>query len=139
MKVSVHLCFDGECEIAFQTYRRVLGGKITTMLAYGDSPMADQVPLECRRRIVHATLEIEDQILAGVDALPGAYEAPQGFYVTLTIEELEKARVIFDLLGSAGQIRMPFQETFWSSGFGVVVDRFGVPWEINCAQAPSQA
>jgi PhnB protein len=29
---------------------------------------------------------------------------------------------------------MPLQETFWSSSFGVLVDRFGVPWTINCEQ-----
>ena len=24
------------------------------------------------------------------------------------------------------------QETFWSERFGMVVDRFGIPWMINC-------
>ena len=26
---------------------------------------------------------------------------------------------------------MPFAQTFWSPGYGMLVDRFGVPWEIN--------
>lgn len=26
---------------------------------------------------------------------------------------------------------MPFGETFWSPGFGSLIDRFGVPWMIN--------
>jgi PhnB protein len=30
---------------------------------------------------------------------------------------------------------MPFQATFWSPGFGMLVDRFGIPWMINCEQA----
>jgi PhnB protein len=27
---------------------------------------------------------------------------------------------------------MPFQKTFWSPGFGMVVDRYDIPWMINC-------
>jgi PhnB protein len=30
---------------------------------------------------------------------------------------------------------MPLQKTFWAVRFGVLVDQFGVSWEINCAQA----
>jgi PhnB protein len=26
-------------------------------------------------------------------------------------------------------------ETFWAIRFGVLVDRFGIPWEVNCQQA----
>jgi PhnB protein len=27
---------------------------------------------------------------------------------------------------------MVLEKTFWAERFGVVVDRFGVPWVINC-------
>jgi PhnB protein len=27
---------------------------------------------------------------------------------------------------------MPIQETFWAQRFGMLVDRFGTPWMINC-------
>jgi hypothetical protein len=30
---------------------------------------------------------------------------------------------------------MPIQETFWAQRFGMLVDRFGVPWIINCEAA----
>jgi PhnB protein len=30
-------------------------------------------------------------------------------------------------------IAMPFQQTFWSPGFGVLIDRFNIPWEVNFA------
>jgi PhnB protein len=28
---------------------------------------------------------------------------------------------------------MPLEKTFWAERFGVVTDRFGIPWAINCA------
>lgn len=139
MRISPHLCFDGQCEAAFRAYHQILGGAIVTMLKYGDSPMATQVEPRWHDRIAHATLQFGELELTGVDVFPHDYQRPQGFFVTLTISELAKAKQIFISLSEGGEIRLPFQTTFWSAGFGVLIDRFGVPWEINCAQAPSSS
>jgi PhnB protein len=32
---------------------------------------------------------------------------------------------------------MPLEKTFWAARFGVLVDRFGIPWLINC-EGPDQ-
>jgi PhnB protein len=32
---------------------------------------------------------------------------------------------------------MPLAQTFWAARFGMVVDRFGIPWLINCEE-PAQ-
>jgi PhnB protein len=66
--------------------------------------------------------------------LPGQYQHPQGFFVTLTLEDKDRAREIFDALAATGDVQVPFQETFWSPGFGVVIDQFEVPWEINASR-----
>jgi PhnB protein len=132
MKASTHLTFNGRCEAAFRFYERCLGGTIVTMLSYGDSPMADQTPVEWLGKIVHATLQLGERTLAGADLLPIDYEEPKGFFVLLDIEEEAEAERVFHALSEFGSVRMPIQETFWASRFGVVVDQFGIPWEINC-------
>jgi hypothetical protein len=30
---------------------------------------------------------------------------------------------------------MPLQPTFWAKGFGMLIDRFGIPWIINSEQS----
>jgi PhnB protein len=30
---------------------------------------------------------------------------------------------------------MEFQKTFWLSGFGMCIDKFEIPWMVNCALA----
>jgi PhnB protein len=80
---------------------------------------------------VHATLSLGEVELTGVDMIPGSYQRPQGFFVTLAVDGVARAQQIFKSLGQSGEIRVPFEETFWSPGFGVLVDRFGVPWEVN--------
>jgi PhnB protein len=134
MCISAHLCFDGQCRLAFNAYQKILGGSIVTMLAYGDSPMAPQIDSKWHTRIVHATLDLGEVELTGVDILPPNYQRPQGFFVTVTFDDPDEARRIFTMLADGGDTRLAFQRTFWSPGFGVLIDRFGIPWEINSAQ-----
>lgn len=131
MRISTHLCFDGQCREAIQLYQRTLGGTIQTMLTYGESPMASSTDPRWHDRIVHATLVLDKVELTGVDMVPGSYHRPQGFFVTLTVDGVVRAKEIFVALSQGGAIHVPFERTFWSPGFGVLTDRFSVPWEIN--------
>jgi PhnB protein len=132
MSLSCHLSFDGHCEAAFRCYQHILGGAITTLLRFGESPLGPQVPADWQARILHAHLQLDALSLLGSDAFPGTYQRPQGFAVTLGLTELAQASRVFEALAEGGVVQMPFQATFWSPGFGVLVDRFGIPWEVNC-------
>jgi PhnB protein len=134
MRISPHLCFNGQCREAMRFYQRVLGGTLETMLTYGETPMASSTDQRWHDRIVHATLLLDGLELTGVDMLPGQYQHPQGFFVTLTLEDKDRAKEIFDALAATGDVQVPFQETFWAPGFGVVTDQFEVPWEINASR-----
>jgi PhnB protein len=131
MRISPHLCFDGQCRQAMHLYQQILGGTIQTMLTYGETPSASSIDSQWHDRILHSTLVIGDIELTGVDLPPESYQRPQGFFVTLTVRGAAQAKVVFDALSAGGTVQMPFQKTFWSEGFGVLVDRFWVPWEIN--------
>ena len=136
MQISPHLCFDGQCREAIEWYQDILGGIIGTMLSYGESPMAAQVSPEHHGQILHATLKIGYLELTGVDMLPEQYVKPQGFFVTLSVDDAFEGKRIYSSLAEGGEIRVPFEPTFWSAGFGVLTDRFSIPWEINCEQSP---
>jgi PhnB protein len=131
MRISPHLCFDGKCREAFQLYQSILGGTIQTMLTYGESPMASSTDPRWHDRIVHATLVLKEIELTGVDMISDAYHRPQGFFITLSVDGVALAQDVFKSLAQGGAIQVPFETTFWSPGFGVLVDRFNIPWEIN--------
>ena len=137
MKLSPCLTFNGQCEAAFKFYEQCLGGKIQIMMTWGNSPMADQVPSEWRDKIIHATLIVGDTSLLASDAPPGRYEAPTGMSVTIHIKGVADAERVFTALAEDGTVQMPFQQTFWSAGFGMCVDQFGIPWMVNTEQAPA--
>lgn len=136
MSVSIHVTYRGQCEAAFELYRRCFAGTFettVTMTRYGDTPMAADVPEDWRDKIVHASLVIGHVTVAGADLLPEDYQPPKGFFILLEIPDASKAERVFDALAENGTVSMPLQETFWARRFGVLVDQFGIPWEINCA------
>ena len=134
MKLSpcLSLMFDGRCEEAFQFYERCFDGKNSFLLRYGDSPMAKDVPPEWQSKVCHASLTIADTRFTGADLLPNQYRTPQGFSITIGIEDPADADRLFAALADCGTVLMPLAETFWARRFGVVKDRFGIQWDLNC-------
>ena len=66
------------------------------------------------------------------DAPPGHFHQPQGFSVSLQVEDPADAERRFKALAEGGTVNMPFGKTFFSKGFGMCVDQFGIPWMVNC-------
>ena len=115
------------------SYEQHLGaGKIEGVLTWGDSPLAEQVPTEWRGKLLHARLKIGDSDLVGGDVLPKDYKRPQGFSVMLGIGDPIAAERTFQALAKNGTVIVPFQATFWAVRYGMVIDQFGIPWEVNC-------
>jgi len=133
MKVAPYLNFSGQCEEAFKTYERVLGGKIVAIFNFGDSPMAAKYP-EMAKKVMHATLVIGDQTILGCDAPPEYFHKPEGSSVCLEADDVESAERIFRELAEGGDVKMPIQETFWAKRYGHLIDRFGTPWMVNVSQ-----
>jgi PhnB protein len=136
MQLLPYLHFNGDCETAFRYYERCLGGKIEAMLTHAGSPAEQHVPAEWRSKILHARLVVRDAVLMASDAPPGHYQKPQGFSVSIQISEPVRADDIFRSLADGGTVIMPFGQTFWAARFGMLVDKFGIPWMVNCDWAP---
>jgi PhnB protein len=136
MNINTYLAFNGNCGEAFKFYEKCLGGK-AEMMKYGDSPMAAQTPPEARDRIMHAKIQVGDQVLMGADAPPNMFNGNEGFSVALTVKDPAEAERIFNVLSEGGNVHMALGKTFWSAAFGMFIDRFGIPWMVNCEQ-PAQ-
>jgi len=132
MEMSTYLSFKGDCEEAFQFYEQCLGAKPGAVFRYAGTPFADQVPPDWKDKIMHASLTVGSQVLMAADQPPERYEAPRGFSLSLQLNDTAEAERIFADLSKAGKVVSPLEKTFWAERFGVVVDRFGITWLINC-------
>jgi PhnB protein len=135
MQLNPYLQFDGRCAEAFRFYADCVGGTIVAMITHGESPMAAQTPSGWHDRIMHARMLLGTQVLMGSDAPPEQYRRAQGFHVALGVEQPAEAERLFAAIADGGTVQMPIQETFWAHRFGMVVDRFGIPWMLNCEKS----
>ena len=132
MQISPYLSFNGQCEEAFNFYAQCLGGHVGAIFRYAGTPLADQVPADWQDKVMHGSVTVGQQELMGGDVGPGSYEATKGFTLSIQIKSTADAERIFHELANHGRVVLPLEKTFWAERFGMLVDRFGVPWQVNC-------
>jgi len=134
MKLNTYLNFNGRCQEAFEFYQKVLGGTIPMMMTHRDSPASASVGPEWQDKIMHTRLIVGDNVLMGSDSPPEYFSAPAGFSVCVVLDSVEDAQRVFNAFAEGGTVGMPFEETFWAAGFGMVTDKFGIPWMVNAGE-----
>ena len=132
MQMCLYLSFKGDCEAAFTFYEQCLGAKPGGIFRYAGSPMADQAPADWGDKVMHGSVTVGDQVLMGADVVAAQYEAPKGITLSLQMNSTADAERVFHELAQGGRVVMPLEKTFWAERFGMVIDRFGIPWMINC-------
>ena len=136
MHVQPYLFFDGRCEEAIEFYKRAVGAKVEMLMRFKDSPVPPQGSGECaptpgtENKVMHATIRIGESAVNVSDGRCGGRPSFEGFSLSVTVENDDKAESIFKALSEGGQVQMPLTTTFFSSRFGMVADRFGVPWMV---------
>jgi PhnB protein len=134
MDLVPYLNFNGNCAEAFAFYEQALGGKIAMTMTFGETPAKEHVPANWQDKIMHVALQAGGRWLYGSDGMPSDYKSPAGMSVALDPGTVADGQRIFDALSAGGNVTMKFEKTFWSPGFGSLVDKFGIPWMINVAQ-----
>ncbi|CAN5347167.1 VOC family protein [soil metagenome] len=132
MQMNPYLHYNGNCEAAFDYYAKVLGGRIGMKMTYAQAPADMPKSPGFDGKIMHASLIIDGEVLMGSDAPPERFNKPQGFSVSLQVEDAADGKKKFDALAEGGTVHMAYGPTFWAKGFGMCVDRFGTPWMVNC-------
>src|SRR5579862_2166344 len=139
MQLNPYLLFNGDCEAAFKLYETVLGGKIEALIPHEGAPGTEQLPPEWKKKVMHARMTVNGQVIMASDAPPGRYSKPGGFSVNISVTDPMEADRIFNALSEGGTVHMPIGETFWALRFAMFTDRFGIPWMVNCEKTAEKA
>src|SRR5215469_14923631 len=132
MQVQSYLHFNGCCEEAIEFYRRVLGAEVSFLMRFKDSPEPAMAPPGSENKVMHATFHIGGATVMASDCGPPKLE---GFSLSITVPAEDQAQRLFAALSEGGQVSMPLAKTFFSPGFGMLTDRFGVPWMVHVADS----
>ena len=130
MQLNTYLNYGGNCEQAFRFYEEHLGGKVTMLMGHGEQPNAGSVAPEWKNAVLHARMTLGGTELFGADIPPDRFQPIRSAYLSLSVNSVEEAERVYDLLTDGGQIFMKMEETFFASRFAMLRDRFGTSWMI---------
>ncbi|HEX7912033.1 MAG TPA: VOC family protein [Paraburkholderia sp.] len=134
MYLQPYVFFNGRCEEALDYYTAKLGAEVTMKMRFKDAPPdpQNQPRAGLEEKIMHASVRLgsTDWMCSDGQCDPNA-GSMNGFSLSLTADDAASAEKYFNALADGGQVMMPFQPTFWSKGFGMVVDRFGLSWMVT--------
>jgi len=133
--INPYIYFNGNCEEAFNFYKSVFEKEFTYIGRYKDVPNTDR-PLfrEADEKIMHVSLPISSEtVLMGADNREAYREQAAYSSSSLIIhaDEKEEADKLFNSLSAGGQIKMPMNQTFWGSYYGICIDKFGIMWKVT--------
>jgi len=133
MQIQPYLFFDGRCDEALAFYQKALGAKVEMLMRFKENPSPAANPPGSDDKVMHSCIRIGDAAVMASDGNCAGKPSFQGFSLSLTAKDVPEARRLFAALGEGGQVQMPFAQTFFSPGFGMVADRFGVSWMVIVA------
>ncbi|RAR56934.1 PhnB protein [Paraburkholderia unamae] len=142
MQIQPYLSYPGNCAEAIAFYHEALGAQELFKMHFKDAPPDPERPLppDLADKIMHATLQVGDaQLMMSDGGCMTQNDKFLGFSISLTAPDAATAERYFTALSKGGNVTMPFQKTFWSPGFGMLNDKFGVPWMVTAPplQAPA--
>ena len=128
--VNPYIAFKGNCRQAIEFYRNALDAQVLFTQTVGESPMSDMGPPD---NIMHCTIKVGDSnIMMCDDPRPGAPAGGGNISLAIGLNDSVRAKQLFGNLAQDGKVMMPLAKTYWAEAFGVVTDKFGVNWMINC-------
>ena len=134
MKVQAYISFSGRCEEALEFYKKSIGAEVTGLLRWKDSPDADMKgPPGYEEKIMNAAFRIGETDLMADDGMGENTAEFKGMTLAIEVADDAEAKRVFTALGEGGSVTMPLMKTFWASSFGMLSDKFGVPWMVNVA------
>lgn len=133
LQLIPYLVMDGNAREAIQFYKKVFNAEVLGIISFGDMPANPNFPIpeESKDRISHATIKVSESLLMFSDTFPGQpYQIGNQVTICISLNDVEKAKQIFESLQEGGQVGMPLQKTDFSPSYGVVTDKFGVTFQI---------
>ncbi len=130
LELSPYITFKGNCREAIEFYRTALDAEVLFIQTVGESPMSNMGPAE---NIMHSSIQVgATRIMMSDDMRPDPAAGGGNISLALGLKDPERAKQLFANLTNGGSVTMPLQKTYWAEAFGMLTDKFGVVWMVNC-------
>ena len=133
MAIQPYLFFNGRCEEAIEFYKKALGAKLQFMMRFNEAPdpmPEGMLPPGFENKVMHSELLIGDAVVMASDGTSSEQAPFRGVELALTAGSKQEAARWFNALSDGGEVKMPLGKSFFAESFGMLSDRFGVPWMV---------
>ena len=138
MKVQAYITFGGRCEEALEFYKKSLGAEVTGLMRWKENQDKDMKgPPGYEEKVMNAAFRIGETELMADDGMGEKTAEFKGMTLAIEVADDTEAKRVFTALGEGGNVTMLLAKTFWTSSFGMLTDKFGVPWMVNVAELKS--
>ena len=134
MEVGAYLFFNGRCDEAIDFYKKALDAELQFLMRYSEMPEPappGMLPAGFEDKVTHATLRFGKTEVMVSDGNSDTPKDFRGFTLSIAADDITQATRFFNALAEEGHVKMPLSKTFWSPGFGMVEDKFGVGWMVS--------
>jgi PhnB protein len=136
MELEPYLFFSGNCEEALNFYKGIFGGEISGISRWKDAPPEMGMPADLGERIMHSDFKSPSLKFMASDSRPTTKYGEGRISLSLGTTDVAEAQRVWALLAKGGTIDVDFADTFWGAKFGMVTDKYGIDWMINCQIEP---
>ena len=130
MHVQPYVFFEGRCQEAIAFYEKAIGAKPGMLMRYKDSPEGCPPGINNPELVMHSSFTVGNTVIMAADGYGSGSPKFEGISLSLTVDSDDDAARMFAALSEGGQVQQPLIQTFFSSSFGMVADKFGVVWMI---------
>lgn len=133
LKLIPYLVLNGNANEAISFYEKALDAEVLFKQTFGEMPENPEFPLpeEAKGRVSHATIKVGETEVMFSDTFPGQpYQIGNQVTICISTNDVAKSKQIFEALQQEGKVNMPLEETFFSSAYGNVTDKFGITFQI---------
>jgi PhnB protein len=136
MEVAPYLFFSGNCEEALNFYKDLFDGEIAELSRVKDAGPEHGGSPDRGEKIMHATFKSKTFTFMASDSRPDTKYGESRISLSIGTDDVKEGQRLFDALAAGGNVEMPFQDMFWGAKFGMLTDRFGIDWMVNCQLVP---
>lgn len=131
-----YLFFNGEAAEAMDYYSQIFNAEHLALIRYGDM-YQEGMPIseEDKERVMHGSLQIDGKRILFTDNVANE---PKELDVSIAIisSDANQLQEYYQALApDAKEVLVEFQVTDWSPGYGMLVDKYGVKWQLNVEPA----
>lgn len=127
--LNAYLFFTGNCREALKFYEHAMNGRIDSLQTYEEGKMAENDSQ--KDLVMHADFRVGDIHLMAADSVRPV-ESGSNISLNLNFESEDEQTKVFNKLSEGGKVTMQLEDTFWGARFGMLQDKFGVNWMLNC-------